>query len=614
MELITGDPIDAYVARQELDVPATVALFVQVIAAVQHAHGQNVVHRDLKPANILVRPDGQVKVLDFGVARLTDTDLNATLQSEVGQILGTLPYMSPEQVRGNHHEIDGRTDVYAIGVALFQVLTGRLPLDLDEGNLASAVRRIEEEPARALVGRPGDPHHSYPAALATIVGKCLAKDPDQRYASAADLGADLQRFLDDQPIAARPPSTLEQARQFAARNRGLVTGLSVAAVILVVGCAVAVTGWVAADKARRLASREANRAEAVNSFLLDMLAAPDPWASGPEVKVVEVLDRAAARIDSSLASNAVAAAEAHATVATSYEGLAVYDKAGAHYRRAYTLTRGVDDVARRVRMLRNLVQFEIADGRLAEVDSLVVEMESELGQLASGSPPRAEALHVLGSVAEARGELATAEARFREALDISRTVLGPTDAATLATQLNLGVILMQEEQLAEARDLVTPVYETRRTRLGVEHPQTLIAVNNLAVIYRGLGRHEEALEMCRLSLAAREKVHGPVSPSAMVGQHNLGLQLGRMERFADALPHHERAVAIAEESLGPDHPRAWIARAALGRAQFQVGQLSAADKTLSAAVAGLETHFGTDHWRTLAAAAHLAELQEGPAD
>jgi WD40 repeat protein/predicted Ser/Thr protein kinase len=257
MEFIRGLPLDEYADRHGLDVAARVGLVARVADAVQHAHDRGVIHRDLKPANILVEETGQPKVLDFGVARATDADLlTAAVLTRTGQLLGTPSYMSPEQVTGEPAAIDGRADVYALGVILFELLAHRLPYQLENRPLAEAARLIlEQDPPRLGALDPelrGD--------VETIVTKTLEKDPARRYASAADLAADLQRWLNHQPILARPPSAMYHLRKFARRNKGMVGGVVAAVAALVLGLVGTILFAVGEARQRGLAEQNAQAA------------------------------------------------------------------------------------------------------------------------------------------------------------------------------------------------------------------------------------------------------------------------------------------------------------------------------------------------------------------
>jgi len=277
MELVAGEPIDAFAKRRGLAPRDRLSLIALVCDAVQHAHDRGVIHRDLKPANILVtetapadatnRPSDVIdasmiwpKILDFGVARFTDGEaLAATLRTEPGQIIGTLSYMSPEQVRSESRAVDGRADVYALGVILYELLCGRSPLDLAGRTLPEAVRLISEgEPSR-LASRASE----FRGDIDTIVGKAIEKDPARRYQSPGALATDIRRSLRDEPITARPASTLYQLRKFARRNRALVGGAAATFAALLIGLVLSVHFGLAAVADRNTARNEARRAERI---------------------------------------------------------------------------------------------------------------------------------------------------------------------------------------------------------------------------------------------------------------------------------------------------------------------------------------------------------------
>ena len=267
MELVAGPPLTEYANRHRLDTAARLELLARVCDAVQHAHDQGVIHRDLKPPNILVDAAGQPKVLDFGVARATDADLRATTATEVGQVIGTLAYMSPEQAAGDPAALDPRSDVYALGVVLFELLAGRLPYSLQGLPMAEAARVIHERDPDRL----GSVNTAMRGDVETIVAKALEKDKARRYASAAALAADLRRFLAGEPIAARPASAWYQFRKFARRNKALVGGVAATFAALLAGLALAVTSARREADLRRLA--EEGHREAVRQTYQARLAA-----------------------------------------------------------------------------------------------------------------------------------------------------------------------------------------------------------------------------------------------------------------------------------------------------------------------------------------------------
>ncbi len=288
MEFVQGIPLHDYAVQHHLGVRPILELFLLVCHAVRHAHERGIIHRDLKPPNILVNDNGLPKILDFGVARLTDADARATtLQTDAGQIVGTLQYMSPEQVQGTGGEIDARADVYALGVILYQLLSRRMPLDLQGRSIPEAARMIQEiDPTRL-----GSIDRSLRGDLETIVEKAIEKSRERRYESAASLAADIRRYLDDEPIVARPATTWYQLRKFARRNRGLVAGTILGAAALAVGLVVAVVQAYVAVGARNVA-REEERISRHNAYLASVSAAASALLNDDVALAQRSLDRA----------------------------------------------------------------------------------------------------------------------------------------------------------------------------------------------------------------------------------------------------------------------------------------------------------------------------------
>ena len=280
MEYVEGETIVSYCDSHRLGTRERLELIARVCEAVQHAHERGVIHRDLKPGNILVTAEGQPKVLDFGVARATDTDVQ-TVMTEAGALVGTVPYMSPEQASGNASLVDTRSDVYALGVLAYQLLTGRMPYDLSKKLVHEAVRVIVEDEPTSM----SSVNRSLRGDIETIVGKALEKEPERRYESAAALAADLRRHLRDEPIVAHPPSAAYQFRKFARRNKGVVWGAAAVVVALIAGTVVSTVFGVQAERARAeaivaLAERDAaleveqlrnDDLESANQFLYRML-------------------------------------------------------------------------------------------------------------------------------------------------------------------------------------------------------------------------------------------------------------------------------------------------------------------------------------------------------
>jgi len=300
---------------------------------VQHAHQRGLIHRDLKPANILVDESGQPRILDFGVARLTDSDAQATRQTDIGQLVGTLAYMSPEQVLGDPAEVDTRSDVYALGVVLYELLAGKGPYVLGY-QLPEAVRTIREEQPTTL----SSVNRTYRGDIETIVGKALEKDKARRYGSAADLAADIRHHLYDEPITARPPSTSYQLQKFARRHKALMMGVVAVFVVLVAGVVASTWEAVQARRAEAKAKQESAIAQAVNDFLqndlLGQASAYNQSKPDPNITVRTVLERAAQGIQGKFDRQPEVEAGIRDTMGQTYIDLGLYREARTQFERA----------------------------------------------------------------------------------------------------------------------------------------------------------------------------------------------------------------------------------------------------------------------------------------
>ena len=265
-----GERVTAYADTAKLTTDERLALMARICDAVQHAHQRGVIHRDLKPGNVLVDTTGQPKILDFGIAKVTDADVGATMQTDLGEIVGTLAYMSPEQITGDPLDIDTRSDVYALGLILYELLAGRLPYHVSRGNLAEAARTIREvtpTPLRAV-------DRSLDSDVEWIVTKALEKDKADRYQSASELAADLRRYLEHQPVLVGPPSVTYRLRKFVRRHRVGVSAAALIVAALLVGTTVATVGLVRALQAEEAAREEADTATRVTEFLVELFQGP----------------------------------------------------------------------------------------------------------------------------------------------------------------------------------------------------------------------------------------------------------------------------------------------------------------------------------------------------
>ena len=324
MEYVEGVPVTEFVERERLDSRDRIRLLIRICQAVQHAHNKGIIHRDLKPSNILVDASGQPKILDFGVARSIDPDLRHTsLRTRLGDIIGTLPYMSPEQIGGNPEEVDTRSDVHTLGTLGYQVLTGRLPYRIEGKSFLEAARIVcESEPeTRSLGASP------LAADLRAVFSKALEKDPRRRYQTAQEFASDLERFLQDEPVTAHADSAFDRARRFVRRNRALVLGAAVLFLVLLAG--VVGTTWQA--RLAELRAQEAqvakDRAVRLLSFLERVVAPPSArQPRSPDTTLKEALDQMAPSIARIRAADPETGAKLEELFDRAYRALGVHDR------------------------------------------------------------------------------------------------------------------------------------------------------------------------------------------------------------------------------------------------------------------------------------------------
>jgi tetratricopeptide (TPR) repeat protein/predicted Ser/Thr protein kinase len=560
MELVDGRPLLDHADARDLDTGQRLELLARICAAVHHAHQKGVIHRDLKPSNILVDAEGQPKVLDFGVARATDTDLRTTTKrTELGQLIGTVAYMSPEQATGDPGLIDIRSDVYSLGVLGYELLTGRLPYDLEEKLVYEAVRVIRETDARPL----GTIDRGWRGDVETMLGKTLAKEKERRYQSASELAADIGRFLRNEPITARPASAVYQLRKFTRRNPALATSAAIIVVLLVVGVtAVSRLAVSLADERdhafdlQTAAETEAEKAKRVNDVLLGMFAAVDPNIDGRTVLVVDLLDRAVATIDEELTGQPEIEAALRDSLGTTYLNLGLYDEADPQITRAHEIRRAVlgDD-------------------------------HEDTG---------ISTLHV-GLLRKEQGRFDEAEQRYGEARRILAAARGPEDPDTLAATNNLAETLKAQGRFAEAEPIYDEILAVQRRVLGDEHPDTLGTINNRAGILIDLGRPEEAVPLYEEMLPVVRRTFGDAHPATLTTVNNLGSVLQDLGRREEAEPYRREAMELSRQVLSDAHPRTIVTIQAYAQLLTEMDRSDEADRLYTEAVALAEEHLA-EHW------------------
>jgi len=561
MELIEGERLSDWAADRSTT--EKLELMVRICEAVHHAHQKSVIHRDLKPDNILVLADGRPKILDFGVARVTDSDLKlTTVVTDMQSLVGTLPYMSPEQASGSSEKLDIRSDVYALGVLTYELLAGRLPYDLREKSVAAAARVITDEDPRPL----STVDRVFRGDLETIVGKALEKEPDGRYASAAELGADIRRFLRDEPIQARPPSTIYQLKKFARRNKGLVAGLAATFVVLVA----AVVGLsllnVKATKAQDLAENRAQVASDVVAYLNRIMKLASPWsemggtAGKHDMTIIEAMDAALVTLDEGFFDDPLVEAKLRAMLGEVYSDVGAHtDEAHKELSRAIELMEehGADvvDLYQAKRYL-GLAIAEASHGKdQAPLVEYVLEvLEGANRDLPTNSRIRFDLTNDCAVFLQGMDRMEEAQALWRKSIPEALEAFGGHGYVYLAMRNSYASSLWHTGAHQEAFELMEEIVRLKLEARGEKHADTLHSRHELGKMYRGLGRLQESELLLRRVAADWEEIIGPQNGETLNAKKDLARTLLELDEPAEALELTKDVLPYAME-FDPTDPQ-----------------------------------------------------------
>ena len=595
MELVRGVSITAYCDQARLTPRERLELFVPVCQAIQHAHQKGIIHRDIKPSNVLVTvTDGKpsAKVIDFGVARTIDQRLNEeTLVVQFGTVIGTVEYMSPEQAETRGLDIDTRSDIYSLGILLYELLTGSTPIQcrkLPGVAFTEALRRIREEdppkPSSRLstteeLATIAANRKIEPARLARlvrgeldwIVMKALEKDRSRRYETANGLARDIERYLAGDPVEAGSPTMIYRLGKFARKSRALLLTAANFLALLVLGAVLATSLALRASRAeaearqrllevrqavagmnraleetrsaqattalalkqseadRRRAEADSHQAESVNKFLIEIFRSPELGTGGQEIKVADLLDRALANLDTSFTGSANVKGDLYSALGDTYYGLRLFKKAvGAH----------------------------------------------------------------------------------EKARNVRRAVLGASHPATLASMNKLGLAYLNDGRITDAIKLFGETLKLRRKELGPDHPDTLGSISNLANAYRSAGRLNEAIAMHQQALKHLKTKPGIDHAYTLASMSNLALDYQQAAQYPEAINLFQETLKLRQAKLGTDHPDTLVSMASLGQAYKAAGKLSEAIAILEETLELRQAKLGTDHPDTLRSMSNLALVLE----
>ncbi len=613
MEYVRGLPLHQHCDRYRLALKERLRLFVQVCEGIQHAHQKGIIHRDLKPGNILVEQiDGRAtpKIIDFGIAKATEHDLGDETRFTIeGQLVGTPEYMSPEQAALAGQDVDTRSDVYALGVLLYELLTGALPFDpkslrqagwaevqriiceVDPPRPSTRLDSVDAEPiARSRSTRLRRLAQDVRGDLDWIVLRCLEKDRARRYASVSELAADIGRHLEHRPVEAGPPSAVYRLRKFVRRNRALVTTLGTVSVVLVlavIGMSI-LSNWALRERARAEAGRA--RAEAITDFVTGALISTDPNQGGThDFTVRAAMDQALQLLDGgALAEQPDVEARLRLTISEILDGNADSELAVAVARQALEISRSLHarDHAAIIAGLNGVGACLFNLGRYADALTSFEEalaMDSRLDP--EPSLDRATHYNTIACCLLALGRIEDALVQSNACLDIRKQLMPPDSHRLAASYGNTGAVLLYMERHEEALPYFEEGVRIFERLYQTAHPSLAQAYNNVGCCLRALKRFDEALPTLQSALEMKQNLFPGDHPEVSKTMNNVGICLRDQGNLQAALSMCEAALSIDRRLHSGDHPALSLTLSNLGSCLFQLGRTDEAVALYEEAVA-----------------------------
>ena len=608
MELVPDAlSITAYAKHRGLSLRERLEMFVTVCDAVLHGHQSGIIHRDIKPANVLVGPDGRAKVIDFGIARgFGPEGKSLTDATDEKKLIGTLNAMSPEQCL-DPSSIDVRSDVYSLGVLLYELVTGQLPHDLSRCSVPQAVRMIAESDVvsagRITPEARGD--------LEAIIAMAIAKDRERRYAGVSELAADLRRYLNSQPVLARRSGAMERVRKFARRNPALTATFGVAAATLLIGAIVSTWFAIAAGRARDAAVQRERELEVVTDFQESLLRGLDVKVMGDQLRE-SVRTQLAKKPGASglndpvqqLPWEEILGQLNFTTIAVEHLNQSVLQRYAASIR-----DRFADQPLLRARLLQQLATTMRSLGLQNDALPLLAEaLDVRQKELGPDHNDTLQTRYTLGSVLSVLGRFGEAEIQLRETYERRRALMGPDDRNALTAGASLGGVYQRLNRLADAERIWTDTLARQRRILGDDDPATLRSLNNIGILHAMNGRLDKAEESWRELLERRRRTLGADHPEYLGSLGNLGNLLLDQGRFKEAEPLLRESLAADRRRHGDAHPSTLTSMSILMSLLRESGDLPGAETIGQECLAGRITTLGRENVDTMNTLATLGAI------